>query len=66
MARDFGTSSPSTIWRKVIIKKEMISAIVCVYIGDQPIISENRGSSSDAMAGSPSQPRPREARVIPN
>ncbi len=62
-----GTSSPSTMWSTVMIAKAMAEATVWVATASSRSGSQwNRPSTTWASAGSPAQPRPREARVIPS
>src|SRR5688572_28814863 len=69
----FGANSPNTIWRNVInenaMANEMAWSTVGVCRNARPVTEpsqNNTGSSSDATAGSPIQPRPRDESVIPN
>ena len=65
MAIDFGASSPNTTWSTVMITKAMITAVAAEVAPPIPIDSKT-GSSSSANAGSPSQPSPRLASVMPS
>ena len=62
---DFGVSSPSTMCSEVMIVKAIASAIVCPTSSGSPNTCVT-GRISVAIAGSPTQPRPSEASVMPN
>lgn len=65
MASDFGMSSPTTICKKEIKEKAAIKLINSTNAGLN-CSNSNKGCKSLAKAGSPTQPKPREAKVIPN
>jgi hypothetical protein len=63
----FGASSPSTMCSAVMIENEMTTAIVCaVIVETYDPSARNGGSMKAASAGSPTQPRPRLAMVMPS
>lgn len=66
-ASDLGASSPRTMWRKVIMAKAMMIDMVCA-VKKAASLGKNwkSGSIKWAMAGSPTHPRARLARVIPS
>jgi hypothetical protein len=67
--RFFGTSSPMTRWRMVMIAKPTTRARVCARAVKRPCAGKaacSDRSMSVAKAGSPTQPIPREVRVTPN
>ena len=67
MARALGTSSPSTMWSMVMMVNATVTATVWVASGANGSGSQrNKRSVTPARAGSPIQPSPREARVIPS
>ena len=65
IASVFGTCSPITMCRDENNRKPARNATVCSIASLKPS-RRNRGSSSAATAGSPTQPRPSEAMVIPS
>ncbi len=63
----FGASSPSTMCSAVMIANEMATAMVCAVVSARPAGSaSNPGSMIDASAGSPIQPSPMLAIVMPS
>ena len=65
IAIDFGVSSPSTMWSEVMRVKAIASATVCPTSSGSPMCCV-AGRISTAIAGSPTQPRPSEASVMPS
>ena len=67
-AIDFGTSSPITMWRKVMVTKATITvAAACVITAALPIPMRSKSAAmSDATVASPAQPRASEASVTPS
>ena len=65
MAIVFGVSSPSTMWPPVMMANASASEIVCPMASSRPAIRVT-GRISVATNGSPTQPRPREASVMPS
>ena len=65
MDRDLGTSSPKTICKAVITLKPSTKAIVCSKCSGS-CISSNTGCRILATVGSPIQPKPKEAMVMPS
>ena len=65
MAKVFGVSSPRMMCRAVMMAKPRARAIVCPTGGAMPSHSVTGRISFDT-AGSPIQPKPREARVMPS
>ena len=55
-----------TTWTNVMIPKEMANEIEWTAAWEAMPTRDRRGSTSRTMAGSPTQPRPREAMVIPS
>ncbi|MNG31863.1 hypothetical protein D3C84_1177460 [compost metagenome] len=66
MAQDFGASSPTTMCRYEITKNAAKNDTALITSADCTPTASSSGSRMCANAGSPTQPRPREARVIPN
>ena len=66
IARDFGTSSPSTTWKSVTIINAITNAIVWMKISPAPNRFLSGPSISLETAGSPIQPSARELIVIPS
>ncbi len=69
IARLFGASSPTTMCRKVMIANATATEMVWLTplaIAGSGSTRSRSGSMKWAKAGSPIQPRPSEARVIPN
>ncbi|MNP74775.1 hypothetical protein D3C76_1717060 [compost metagenome] len=66
MAQDFGASSPTTMCRYEMMKNAVKNDTPLTTSGDCTPTVSSTGSRICANAGSPTQPRPREARVIPN
>ena len=66
IAIDFGISSPMTIGKNDISAKTVVNAINVESFSD--VISKNTSNSSISLekAGSPTQPKPSEASVIPS
>jgi hypothetical protein len=67
--RFFGTSSPMTRWRMVMIAKPTTKARVCAKAVKRPCPGKaacSERSMSAAKAGSPIQPIPSEVSVTPN
>ena len=63
----FGASSPSTMWSAVMMLNAIAKAMVWEVATEIGVGNEcNNGSSIDASAGSPIQPRPRLAIVMPS
>ena len=65
MDRDLGTSSPKTMCKAVITLKPSTKAMVCSKCSGN-CISSNTGCRILATVGSPIQPKPKDAIVIPN
>jgi hypothetical protein len=60
-----GTCSPTTMWSEEKIRKPIANETVCSRASGMPAATKS-GSSSEATNGSPTQPRPSEAMVMPS
>ncbi len=65
MATLLGASSPKTTCKKVMIPKPTAKAIAWIRASENPAAAST-GSSSEAIAGSPRAPRPRDEMVMPS
>jgi hypothetical protein len=66
MERFLGASSPKVTWIKVMILNPTMMEREERRAGESTPRKAKRGRKRRATAGSPSQPRPRLARVMPN
>jgi hypothetical protein len=66
IASDFGASSPTTMCRKEITQKANTKDDAVDDVGRGHADGRSSGSSRPAKAGSPTQPRPSEASVMPS
>src|ERR1043166_7131973 len=66
MANHFGASSPATMCKKVIAENPTAKEIECCRWVDWICSSFKTGASTAEKPGSPIQPRPRLAMVMPN
>ena len=66
MASDLGACSPTTMCRKVMAENPTKIEIVCRTACDSMPSQERMGSRSMVNTGSPTQPSPKLARVMPS
>lgn len=66
IASDLGASSPTTMCRNEITEKATTKDTPWISSSEVTPRKANTGSSRLAKAGSPTQPRPSEARVMPS
>ncbi|MNW17125.1 hypothetical protein D3C71_2162020 [compost metagenome] len=66
MAQDFGANSPTTMCRYEMMKKAVKNDTPLTTSGESTPTALRTGSRMWANAGSPTQPSPRDARVMPS